>query len=104
MYKRQGEIVAGGSSNVTAEVKAWDSANRQLQVFNRSGIFAIPETVTGQTSTAAWTTASYNTLNNVNTAASVDQNYDFETLDNDIIDFTESNPFGSVGSTTDTTI
>ena len=99
-----GEIVAGGSSNVTAEVKAWDSANRQLQVFNRSGIFAIPETVTGQTSTAAWTTASYNTLNNVNTAASVDQNYDFETLDNDIIDFTESNPFGSVGSTTDTTI
>ena len=29
---------------------------------------------------------------------------DFETLDNDIIDFTESNPFGTVGSTTDTTI
>ena len=99
-----GEIVAGGSSNVTAEVKAWDAANRQLQVFNRSGIFAIPETVTGQTSSAAWTTASYNTLNNVNTAASVDQNYDFETLDNDIIDFTEANPFGTVGSTTDTTI
>ena len=50
-----GEIVAGGASNVTAEVKAWDSSNRQLQVFNRSGIFTIPETVTGQTSGAAWT-------------------------------------------------
>ena len=37
-----GEIVAGGSSNDTAEVKAWDSSNRQLQVFNRSGIFTIP--------------------------------------------------------------
>ena len=99
-----GEVVAGGTSNVTAEVKAWDSTNRQLQVFNRSGIFTIPETVTGQSSGAAWTSSSYNTLNNVNTAKSVDQNYDFETLDNDIIDFTESNPFGTVGSTTDTTI
>ena len=99
-----GEIVAGGTSNVTAEVKAWDSATRQLQVFNRSGVFTIPETVTGQTSGAAWTTASYNTLNNVNTANSIDQNADFETLDNDIIDFTETNPFGSIGSTTDTTI
>jgi len=99
-----GEIVAGGTSNVTAEVKAWDSGTRQLQVFNRSGIFTIPETVTGQTSGAAWTSASYNTLNNVNTADSIDQNYDFETLDNDIIDFSESNPFGTFGSSTDTTV
>lgn len=99
-----GEVVAGGTSNVTAEVKAWDSANRQLQVFNRSGIFTIPETVTGQTSGAAWTSASYNTLNNVNTPDTTDQNYNFEVADDDIIDFTEANPFGSVGSTTDTTI
>ena len=73
-------------------------------MYNRSGIFTIPETVTGQTSGAAWTSASYNTLNNVNTADSVDQNFGFETADDDIIDFTEGNPFGSVGSTTDTTI
>ena len=39
-----------------------------------------------------------------NVNSEFDQNNDFETLDNDIIDFTESNPFGSVGSTTDTTI
>ena len=99
-----GEEIAGGTSNVTAEVKSWDSTNRQLQVYNRSGIFTIPETVTGQTSGAAWTSASYNTLNNVNTADSVDQNFGFETADDDIIDFTEGNPFGTVGSTTDTTI
>ena len=99
-----GEVVAGGTSNVTAEVKAWDSTNRQLQVYNRTGIFTVPETVTGQTSGAAWTSASYNTLNNVNTEDSIDQNYSFETEDDDIIDFTESNPFGSIGSTTDTTI
>ena len=59
-----GEVVAGGTSNITAEVKSWDSTNRQLQVFNRTGIFTIPETITGQSSSAAWTTASYNTLNN----------------------------------------
>ena len=99
-----GEVVAGGTSNVTAEVKAWNATDRQLQVYNRSGIFTIPETVTGQTSGAAWTSASYNTLNNVNTADSVDQNFGFETADDDIIDFSEGNPFGSVGSTTDTTI
>ena len=99
-----GEVVAGGTSNVTAEVKAWNATDRQLQVYNRSGIFTIPETVTGQTSGAAWTSASYNTLNNVNTADSIDTNFGFETADDDIIDFTEGNPFGSVGSTTDTTI
>ena len=84
-----GEVVAGGTSNVTAEVKAWNATDRQLQVYNRSGIFTIPETVTGQTSGAAWTSASYNTLNNVNTADSIDQNFGFETADDDIIDFTE---------------
>jgi hypothetical protein len=99
-----GEIVAGGTSNVTAEVKAWDSENRQLQIYNRTGIFTIPETVTGQTSGAAWTSASYNTLNNVNTPDTTDQNYNFEVADDNIIDFTETNPFGSVGSITDTTI
>jgi hypothetical protein len=56
------------------------------------------------TSGALWSPESYNTLNNTNTADSIDQNYSFETADDDIIDFTEGNPFGTVGSTTDTTI
>ena len=91
-----GEIVAGCTSNVTAEVKSWDSTTRQLQVFNRSGIFTIPETVTGQTSSAAWTTASYNTINNVN--SEFDQNFALETTADGVIDFTESNPFGEFGN------
>jgi len=99
-----GETVTGGSSNVTAEVKSWDSATRTLIVINRSGTFTIPETLTGGTSSASWTTATYNTLDNKNTAISVDTNYEFETADDDIIDFSESNPFGTVGSTSDTTI
>ena len=97
-----GETVTGGTSNVTAEVKSWDSSTRTLIVINRSGTFTVPETITGGSSSASWTTASYNTINNMN--SEYDQNNDFETADNDIIDFTETNPFGSVGSITDTTI
>ena len=97
-----GETVTGGTSNVTAEVKSFDADTRTLIVINRSGTFQVPETITGGTSSASWTTATYNTINNTN--SEYDQNNDFETLDNDIIDFTESNPFGTVGSTTDTTI
>ena len=91
-----GEVVAGGTSNVTAEVKSWDSTTRQLQVYNRSGIFTIPETVTGQTSGAAWTSASYNTLNN--TSSEFDQNSAFETNADGILDFSEGNPFGEFGN------
>jgi hypothetical protein len=64
-------------------------------VYNRSGIFTIPETVTGQTSGAAWTTASYNTLNNTN--SEFEANSSFETLGDALIDFSEGNPFGEIG-------
>ena len=90
-----GEIVTGGNSNVTAEVKTWNSATRQLVVYNRSGIFSIPETITGNTSGAAWTSATYNTLNNMN--SETDQNFTLETQADAIIDFTEANPFGDYG-------
>ncbi|AET72582.1 neck protein [Synechococcus phage S-CAM8] len=87
-----------------AEVKSWNSSSRELQVINRTGTFNTSETIKGLTSGALWSPESYNTLNNTNTADSIDQNYSFETADDDIIDFTEGNPFGSIGSTTDTTI
>jgi hypothetical protein len=87
-----------------AEVKSWNTSTRELQIINRTGTFNTAETVTGLTSGARWSPESYNTLNNTNTADSIDQNYSFETEDDDIIDFTEGNPFGSIGSTTDTTI
>ena len=91
-----GEIVTGGNSNVTAEVKTWNSATRQLVVYNRSGIFSIPETITGNTSGAAWTSATYNTLNNMN--SETDQNFTLETQADAIIDFSEGNPFGDFGN------
>ena len=87
-----------------AEVKSWNSSTRELQVINRTGTFNTAETVKGLTSGALWSPESYNTLNNTNTGDTIDQNYSFETEDDDIIDFTEVNPFGTIGSTTDTTI
>ena len=87
-----------------AEVKSWNSSSRELQVINRTGTFNTSETIKGLTSGALWSPESYNTLNNTNTADSIDQNYSFETADDDIIDFTEGNPFGTIGSITDTTI
>ena len=89
-------IVTGGNSNVTATVKTWNSATRQLVVYNRSGIFSIPETLTGNTSSAAWTSATYNTLNNTNDESQ--SNWAIETQSDAIIDFTEGNPFGEFGN------
>ena len=89
-------IVTGGNSNVTATVKTWNSATRQLVLYNRSGIFAIPETLTGNTSSAAWTSATYNTLNNTNDESQ--SNWIVETQADAIVDFTETNPFGEFGN------
>ena len=90
------EIVTGGNSNVTATVKSWNSATRQLVLYNRSGIFSIPETLTGNTSSAAWTSGTYNTLNNKNDDSQA--NWAIETQADAIVDFTEGNPFGEFGN------
>lgn len=91
-----GEIITGGTSNVSAEVKSFDAATQQIQVYNRTGIFTVPETLTGQTSGAAWTTATYNTINNVN--SEFDINATVETQADSIVDFTQGNPFGEFGN------
>jgi len=78
-----------------AEVKSWNASTRELQVINRTGVFNTAETVTGLTSGAKWSPESYNTLNN--TSSEYDQNYQIEQEADDIIDFTEVNPFGEIG-------
>ena len=59
-----GETVTGGTSNVTAIVKSWNSSTRELGIYNIYPIgssFTIPETVTG--ASASWTTSSFTTTN-----------------------------------------
>lgn len=96
--------IAPSPRDVRAEVKSWNPSTRELEIINRTGTFNVDEAIAGSTSGALWSPYSYNTLNNTNTADSIDQNYTFEEEDDDIIDFTEGNPFGHIGSTTDLTI
>ena len=81
-----------------AEVKSWDSATRALQVINRTGTFTTAETVTGLTSGAQWSPETFDTLNNV--SSNYDQNRQIEDSGDEIIDWTEGNPFGEFGNFT----
>ncbi len=81
-----------------AEVKSWDSATRSLQVINRTGTFTTAEVITGLTSGARWSPETFDTLNNVN--SSYDQNREIEDDADNIVDWTEGNPFGEFGNFT----
>jgi hypothetical protein len=82
-----------------AEVKSWDSATRALQVINRTGTFTTAEVITGLTSGAKWSPETFDTLNNSN--SDYDQNRQIEDSGDEIIDWTEGNPFGEYGNFTD---
>ena len=81
-----------------AEVKSWDSATRSLQVINRTGTFTTAEVITGLTSGAKWSPETFDTLNKVN--SSDDQNRAIEDDADNIVDWTEGNPFGEFGNFT----
>ena len=81
-----------------AEVKSWDSATRALQVLNRTGTFTTAETITGLTSGAKWSPETFDTLNNV--SSNYDQNRAIEDDADNIVDWSEGNPFGEFGNFT----
>ena len=82
-----------------AEVKSWDSTTRALEVYNRTGTFTTAEVITGLTSGATWSPETFDTLNNTN--SNYDQNRQIEDSGDEIIDWTEGNPFGEFGNFTD---
>ena len=82
-----------------AEVKSWDSTTRTLEVINRTGTFTTAEVITGQTSGAKWSPESYDTLNNTSSTYYA-QNREIEDSADEIIDWTEGNPFGEYGNFT----
>ena len=94
----EGELVTGGITGVTATVKSWDPLTGTLQVINRTGTFATGETVTGDDSGAVWVVGTFDTLNNTNSP--YDQNREIEDTADNIIDWTETNPFGEFGNIT----
>ena len=92
------EIVQGVRSYAQGRVKSWDSDTDILKLSNVgigstvSGFF-VGEDVIGKESGATYAVASFN-------ATDVDDKYnsgdEFQTFGDDILDFTESNPFGQV--------
>ena len=92
------ETITGGTTGVTAEVKSWDNATRVLQVINRTGTFATGESITGNDSGSVWVVGTFDTLNNTN--SEYDQNRVIEDSADNIIDWTEGNPFGEAGNFT----
>ena len=81
-----------------AEVKSWDSTTRALEVINRTGTFTTAEVITGLTSNAKWSPETFDTLNN--TSSTYDQNRAIENDADNIVDWSESNPFGEFGNFT----
>lgn len=93
-----GELITGSQSNTTAEVKSWDDTTGIIQVINRTGTFVEGESITGDDNGAVWVVDTFDTLNNTN--STYDQNRVIEDSADDIIDWTERNPFGEFGNQT----
>jgi len=91
-----GETVTGSISGVTAKVTKWNPTTRTLTVITRTGTFVEEEILTGSESDAEWEVESFNTQEDPNT--DYDQNKYIQDEADDILDFTEKNPFGEYGN------
>ena len=92
------EIVYQGASLATATAKgyvsSWDRPGRKLIIRNIKGSFTSNVVVNGVTSSAAWTLTSGNPQQNASDA--FEENVLLETEADNILDWTETNPFGTV--------
>ncbi len=87
------EVVVGSSSSTTARVKSWNSITRVLQVSQITGKFVVGENIVGAASSASYylkTVDDYVRIADDGYAA----NNEIEDEADQIIDFSEVNPFG----------
>ncbi|AGH26117.1 neck protein [Prochlorococcus phage MED4-213] len=88
------ETVTGSSTGTTANLVEWDAKEGFVKLKTPTGSFAIGELIVGSESGAQIV------LDNRNEQATADPKYSesvtFENFGDDIIDFSESNPFGLV--------
>jgi len=85
------EVVTGAASSTTARVKSWDASTRELKVSITSGEFTVGEVITGGTSGATY---EYQIVAATNDDDGFAENTPIQSAADDILDFTESNPFG----------
>ena len=92
------EIVRGERSRAEGRVKEWDEDNALLKVSNVSIGSTVPtgffpgERIVGQDSGASWMVQVYT---HDDTYDKYTENDEFETLGDNLLDFTETNPFGT---------
>ena len=86
------EIVTGGTSGATARVRTWNSVTNEIEISNVEGEFSKSETLTGSTSGASRVVR---LIDLTNYDDGFGDNDVFETEADDILDFSEGNPFGT---------
>ena len=90
------ETVTGSTSGATANMVEWDAGEGWVKLKSPTGTFLIGESIVGSESGATIVLDSYDEQ------ATADPKYSeavtFETLGDDIIDFSEGNPFGLSGN------
>ena len=85
------EVVTGAASSSTGRVKSWDASTLELKISIISGAFNDGEVITGSTSGAEY---EYQKVSATNVDDGFADNTNIESEADDIIDFTETNPFG----------
>ena len=86
------ETVTGSSSGITALVKTWNAVSGELVISNSTGDFVMGENITGSESGAVY---QLKVEQDDNTVDEYPNNLNIENAADDILDFTETNPFGT---------
>jgi hypothetical protein len=85
------EVVVGSASSTTARVKSWSSVTNILEVSNVTGEFEVGENIVGAASSA---THELRIINEYPPDNGYSSNQEIENEADQIIDFSERNPFG----------
>lgn len=86
------EVVTGSVTGSTGRVKEWDSSTNTLKISTISGSFAKGEVIVGSSSSARYSVRSYDDRDIYDKYS---QNDEIEEAADLIVDFSESNPFGT---------
>ena len=90
-----GETVTGSVTGTTAKVNKWNSTESWVELRAFNGEFQVGETLTGSDSGF---TINITTFDELNIKDAYADNLEFETLGDNLLDFTEFNPFGEFGN------
>jgi hypothetical protein len=89
------ERVVGSISGTEGYVKKWDLTNRKLQISINTGAFLPGEFITGTASSARYQVFSYSDTDTAPYADDYFSNDEIEAEADDLLDFSETNPFGT---------